>query len=465
MKVSQALFSEFVIASLLRKLMLSVIENAGAQKGFLILNREGQLIKTAASEVEPIKVEVLQSTSVDNDEQLPVSIINYVARTLENVVVNNATTESKFTDDPYIQLHQPKSVLVVPIISEDKLIGIFYLENNQTTEAFTPERLEMLTIISAQAAISIENALLYEQLENYSHSLEVKVEERAQELKNKNEQLEQTLQQLKVAQKQMLAQEKLASLGALIAGVAHEIRNPLNFVNNFAELSANLAQELQQEIGNQCQYLDAGVVESIKDILSDLVENVIEIKRQSQRVDKIIQTMLIHAHHESSKREMTDINGLIASSIKLVFHNLRQKYKNFNISIETNYDASIGQVEIVPQDINRAFINIINNACYAAHTKKKMLGEEFSPIVSVKTNNLGESVEISIQDNGLGISKNVLDKIFTPFFTTKPPGEGTGLGLSLTHDIIVGQHQGEMKLETEPGVYTKFIMVLPKKAV
>ena len=465
MKASQALYSEFVIASLLRKVMLSVIENAGAQKGFLILNREGQLIKKAASGVEPIKVEVLQSTPVDNDEQLPVSIINYVARTLENVVINNATTEPKFTDDPYIQLHQPKSVLVVPIISEDKLIGIFYLENNQTTEAFTRERLEMLTIISSQAAISIENALLYEQLENYSHSLEVKVEERAHELKNKNEQLEQTLQQLKVTQKQMMAQEKLASLGALIAGVAHEIRNPLNFVNNFAELSANLAQELQQEIGNQCQYLDAEVVESINDILSDLVENVIEIKRQGQRADKIIQTMLLHAHHESSKREMTDINGLIASSIKLVFHNLRQKYKDFNISIETTYDASIGQIEIVPQDINRAFINLINNACYAAHTKKKMLGEEFSPIVSVKTNNLAESVEISIQDNGQGISKNILDKIFNPFFTTKPPGEGTGLGLSLTHDIIVGQHQGEMKLETEPGVYTKFIIVLPKKAV
>ncbi|HEY9871819.1 MAG TPA: ATP-binding protein, partial [Candidatus Obscuribacterales bacterium] len=462
-KASQTISGEIVLDKLLAKLMRMLIENAGAEKSFLILERDGSLLIEATGAVNS-EVRVRQSTPVVASNQLPVSAINYVARTQESVVLDDAARESTFAADPYIQLHKPKSLLCAPILNQGKLIGIIYLENNLTTSAFTPERLEVLTILSSQAAISLENARLYEQLEDYSRTLEVKVEKRTQELQEKNEQLEQTLSQLKAAQNQMIAQEKLASLGALTAGVAHEIRNPLNFVNNFAALSADLAQELQGEIETQCQNLETDTVEYIKEIVSDLVGNVAEIKRQGQRADSIIQSMMMHAHHETSQRELADVNALLAESIKLAYHSLRNKYESFNIAIETEYDDSVGQVEIVRQDISRAFINLIDNACYAANAKKKAAIEKFSPMLSVRTKNLNNAVEIRIRDNGQGISQDSLNKIFNPFFTTKPPGEGTGLGLSLTQDIIVGQHQGEINVETQLGNYTEFIVVLPKSA-
>ncbi|MCL1472182.1 AAA family ATPase [Argonema antarcticum A004/B2] len=463
MKASQAISGEIVLEALLNKLMKMVIENAGAQRSFLILNREGKLL------IEADEVAVRQSVPVEDSEQLPLSMINYVARTHENVVLNDAANEPTFATDSYIQLHQPKSVLCAPIINQGKLIGILYLENNLTTSAFTSDRIEVLSILCSQAAISIENALLYnnleeanEQLEEYSHTLELKVEERTQELKDKNDQLEQTLQQLKAAQKQIIAQEKLASLGSLTAGIAHEISNPLNFVNNFAAVSVDLTQELLEEVENQSEHLESEAVDYIKDVINDLKENVAEINRQGQRAESIVRNMLMHARSESGQRQRADINTIVAEAVQLVYHGKRAKDDSFNIDLEANYDNSIGQVEVVPQDISRAFINIINNACYAVADKKKETGEGFIPTLAVKTLNRSDGVEIHIRDNGKGISQQIQDKIFQPFFTTKPTGEGTGLGLSLTHDIIVGQHQGQIQVESEPGLFAEFIIFLPK---
>ncbi|MBD1923020.1 GAF domain-containing protein, partial [Microcoleus sp. FACHB-831] len=472
MKASQAISGEILLGGLLNKLIKIVIENAGAQKGFFILNREGKLLIEAAKAVESSEVDVRQSTPADCNSQLPMSVINYVARTHENVVLNNAATEATFATDYYIQLHQPKSVLCAPLINQGKLIGIVYLENNLTTSAFTSDRIEILSILCSQAAISIENALLYdnlqqanEQLEDYSRTLEVKVEERTQELKEKNDQLEQTLQQLRTAQKQIIAQEKLASLGALTAGIAHEIRNPLNFVNNFAAISIDLTQDLEEEIENQSEHLEAEAVEYIKEILSDISQNVAEISRQGQRTQNIVEGMLMHARSDSGQRQLSDVNTILAEAVQLVYHGKRAKDVTFNITLETNYDNTIGLVEVVTQDISRAFINIINNACYAVADKKNVMGENFTPKLAISTLNRINIVEIRIRDNGKGITEEIREKIFHPFFTTKPTGEGTGLGLSLTHDIIVGQHQGQIQLESEIGAFTEFIILLPKKAV
>ncbi len=478
-KASQALAGEIVLSKLLQKLMKITIENAGAQKGFLILNEKGNWVIEAVGKVDTDRealassqsseVSVLQSipiNSVEPSTQIPflsTAIINYVANTQENVVLHDATNEGQFTNDPYIVTTKPQSLLCIPLLHQGKLSGILYLENNLTTGAFTPERVETLKILSAQAAISIDNAYLYEQLEDYSHTLEIKVDERTQELQEKNTTLGATLQKLKATQDQIIAQEKLASLGALTAGVAHEIKNPLNFVNNFAELAVELTEELLEEIETQKDRLDSDTIEYIEEILQDLGQNVEKINHHGKRADNIVKGMLMHSRATTGERTLTDVNSLLAEYVNLAFHGMRAKDSGFSIAIETDYDDSLEKINIVPQDISRVFLNVANNACYAAYEKKKVVGKEFIPTMQISTKNLGNQLEIRIRDNGNGIPPEVLDKIFNPFFTTKPTGQGTGLGLSISHDIIVQGHQGQLKVETEEGNYTEFIITLPQE--
>ncbi|KYC44145.1 serine/threonine protein kinase [Scytonema hofmannii PCC 7110] len=445
-KASQTLSSEIQLEKLLSKLMQVIIENAGAEQGFLILPKVQNLeIAIQCFSGEDCH---LRSEPIQNSPELPVSIINYVSRTLETLVIHDAASETAFARDVYIIHREPKSLLCAPILNKGKLIGMIYLENNQCTGAFTSDRLETISLLCSQAAISLENSLLYEQLEDYSRTLELKVEERTKELK--------------AAQKQIVAQEKLASLGQLTAGVAHEIRNPLNFVNNFAALSVDLAQELLEEIENQCQKLENGTVDYIKSIVTDLITNVEDIQNQGKRADSIIQNMLLLARSDSkSQRQITDINALIAESIQLVYHSLQSKYQEFNIDIELDCDRTLPKVAIVSQDLSRSLINIIDNACYSAYQKQKTLGGIFVPKVSVMTQKFENSLLITIEDNGQGIAADNIDKIFNPFFTTKPAGEGTGLGLSLVHDIVVGQHQGNIRVQTELGEFTRFMIDLP----
>ncbi len=467
-KASLALAGEIILDKLLKKMMRIVLENAGAEKGFLILDKEGKWVIEAEGAVDSDDVTILQSIpvdSVDTDRLLPLlstAIINYVVRTQENVVLNDAAHEGQFTRDPYIVATQPKSILCTPLLHQGKLSGILYLENNLTTGAFTPDRVEVLRILSAQAAISIENSRFYEQLENYNRTLEQRVETRTREIQEKNEELGTTLEKLKATQAQIIAQEKLASLGSLTAGIAHEIKNPLNFVNNFAELSVELTHELLEEIENQKDRLDSESIQYIEEILSDLSQNAKKINEHGKRADNIVLRMLMHSRGQTGERQMTDINALLAESLNLAYQGMRAKDTSFKITRQTDYDNNLEQMNVVPQDISRVFLNLINNACYAANENKKEKGEIFSPTVLVRTKDLGEGVEIRIRDNGKGISPQALDKIFNPFFTTKPTGEGTGLGLSISHDIIVHQHQGELRVETEVGNYAEFIIILPK---
>ncbi len=469
LKALQTISSEIVLDKLLAKLMKIVIENAGAQKGFLILYQQDNLVIEAQGTVDADNLTLLQSLPINSvfpNTKIPllsISVINYVAYTHKDVVLNDATQEAQYTLDPYIVATQPKSILCTPLIHQGKLSGILYLENNLTTGAFTSDRLEVLRILSAQAAISIENCRLYEQLEGYSRTLEQKVEIRTQELQQTNQELASTLQTLTTTQAQIIAQEKLASLGALTAGIAHEIKNPLNFVNNFAELSVELTQELCEEIANQQERLDPETREYIAETLNDLQQNAQKINEHGKRADNIVHAMLMHSRGQAGDRQMTDINALLKEAIELSYHGMRAKMPSFNINIKTDYADNLGQVNVVPQNISRAFINIINNACYTTHKKKmRLIAEEFLPLISVTTKDLNQRIEIHIRDNGEGIPQEALDKIFNPFFTTKPTGEGTGLGLSITHDIIVQQHQGEIKVETEVNVYTYFIVILPK---
>jgi two-component system NtrC family sensor kinase len=272
-------------------------------------------------------------------------------------------------------------------------------------------------------------------------------------LQLQKDQLEQTLDKLKSTQNQLIQSEKMASLGELTAGIAHEIQNPLNFINNFSEVSNELIDEMNDEI-------EKGDLEEAKAIAVDIKQNLEKINHHGKRADGIVKGMLQHSRSSSGIKEPTDINKLADEYLRLAYHGLRAKDKSFNATMKTDYDKTIGTINIIPQDIGRVVLNLITNAFYVVDEKKNQIGEDYEPTVSVSTKKVGDTVHISVKDNGNGIPQKVLDKIFQPFFTTKPTGQGTGLGLSLSYDIVKA-HRGELLVETKEGEGSTFSIQLP----
>ncbi len=278
-------------------------------------------------------------------------------------------------------------------------------------------------------------------------------------LQQQKEEVEKTLIELKTTQAQLIQSEKMASLGELTAGIAHEIQNPLNFVNNFSDVNTELIEELEQEA-------DKGNFDEVKSIANDIKENEQKINHHGKRADAIVKGMLQHSRASTGKKEPTDINALADEYLRLSYHGLRAKDKSFNADFKTDFDESIGKIEVAPQDIGRVLLNLYNNAFYAVNEKKKaptLKGENYEPTVWVTTKRISTpsgagGLEISVKDNGIGIPQKVVDKIFQPFFTTKPTGQGTGLGLSLSYDIITKGHGGELKVESEEGEGSRFII-------
>jgi signal transduction histidine kinase len=271
---------------------------------------------------------------------------------------------------------------------------------------------------------------------------------------------EEALTELKATQSQLIHAEKMASLGELTAGIAHEIQNPLNFVNNFSEVSAELVDEMKQELA-------VGSWQSAGDIAEDIKSNLEKIHHHGKRADAIVKGMLQHSRTSTGQKEPTDINALADEYLRLAYHGLRAKDKSFNAEFITDFDENLIKVNVIPQDIGRVLLNLINNAFYAVTDKNlsgfsNLTGLEYKPTVIVSTKRLENAVEIRVRDNGPGIPEEIKDKIFQPFFTTKPTGQGTGLGLSLSYDIVKA-HGGELKLETKEGEGTEFIIVLPEK--
>ena len=377
------------------------------------------------------------------------------------LLINDPASDERFHGVAWEQ--SIRSLLCAPLLIKSELKGILTLYNKKGGQEFTAEDQRLLGIIAAQSAQVMENARLYKQLEQYNRTLEEKVQRRTAELQDKNLELTQTLQRLRETQNQLVTQEKLASLGQLTAGIAHEIKNPLNFVNNFAALSIELAQELREEIvRRKAKNVNEDDFTDIEEILSTLEQNAEKINHHGRRADSIVKSMMQHARGSSGQRELADINQLLEEAVNLTYHGLRANEASFNVTIEKKYDSTIGPLSVIPQDLSRVFLNLFNNACYAAHEKKKLHPAGFDPVISVFTKNLGSQIEIRIRDNGNGIPQDIRDKIFNPFFTTKPAGQGAGLGLSISHDIIVQQHRGEIEVETEPGKFTEFVVRLPK---
>jgi two-component system NtrC family sensor kinase len=304
----------------------------------------------------------------------------------------------------------------------------------------------------------------YKITETLKAALEVQVKERTAELTRQKEELEQTLNELKSAQSQLIQSEKMASLGELTAGIAHEIQNPLNFVNNFSEVSKELLDEMKAE-------MDMGNGEAARDLADDVIQNLEKINHHGKRADAIVKGMLQHSRASSNEKEPVDINALCDEYLRLSYHGLRAKDKSFNATLKTDFDESVKKINIVPQDVGRVIMNLLTNAFYAVTEKKVEMvaaGLKYEPSVSINTKKVPEGVEIRVCDNGKGIPEEITEKIFQPFFTTKPTGKGTGLGLSLSYDIITKGHNGELKVETETkendseNTGTTFIISLPE---
>jgi len=276
--------------------------------------------------------------------------------------------------------------------------------------------------------------------------LERQVYERTSELNN-------ALHDLRSTQSQLIQSEKMASLGELTAGIAHEIQNPLNFVNNFSEVNKELLLEMNVEI-------ERGNMGEVKSIARDVIENEDKILHHGKRADAIVKGMLHHSRSSNGIKEPTDINSLADEYLRLAYHGLRAKDKTFNASLEVDFESGIGSINVVPQEIGRVILNLLTNAFYSVNEKNKMNIEGFKPVVSISTKKIGDKVSIQVRDNGNGIPLKELDKIFQPFFTTKPSGQGTGLGLSLSYDIVTKGHGGEMKVEAREGEFAEFTIIL-----
>ena len=275
--------------------------------------------------------------------------------------------------------------------------------------------------------------------------------------------LAKSLEDLRTAQDRLVQTEKLASLGQLTAGIAHEIKNPLNFVNNFSSISAELIDELQQIMAT----IDLGHDRraEVSELTDTLRSNLEKVVQHGKRADAIVKNMLLHSRQGSGEHRPVGINSLVEESLNLAYHGARAEKQGFNITLERSLDPTAGDVDLYPQEITRVLLNLISNGFYAATKRKaEASGGDYEPTLAVETKNLGDLVEIRIRDNGTGIQPEVREKLFNPFFTTKPAGEGTGLGLSISHDIIVKQHSGSIEIDTRPGEFTEFRIVLPRVA-
>ena len=265
---------------------------------------------------------------------------------------------------------------------------------------------------------------------------------------------------MRTAQVRLVQTEKLASLGQLTAGIAHEIKNPLNFVNNFSALSVELVGEMNDVLTGAT--LDKKIRDDLEELAQTLKSNLKKVVQHGKRADAIVKNMLQHSREGAGEHRPADINAIVDESLNLAYHAARAEKTGFSVVFQRDLDPSVGMADIYPQEITRALLNLISNGFYATTKRRAEIGDSFEPILSAATKNLGDKIEIRIRDNGTGIPEGVKAKIFNPFFTTKPSGEGAGLGLSMSHDVIVKQHGGSIEVETEPGVFTEFKIVLPR---
>ena len=432
--------SAFDLKSVLTTLAESAKSLCGAAFGVIFLRDGDVLREQAESGCPPALIDFLRDHPIRKSRETftgRVFMDGKVAH-LPDVLLD---PEYDFGAGP--QLGGYRAALAVPLMRDGAVEGVLSLARPDPGP-FTSRQIELVQTFADQAVIAIENARLFGQ-----------VQERTRELSL-------SLDELRTAQDRLVQTEKLASLGQLTAGIAHEIKNPLNFVNNFSALSAELVDELNDVLKPAA--LDDKTREEIDELTLMLRGNLEKVVQHGKRADSIVKNMLLHSREGSGEHRPADINAIVEESLNLAYHGARAEKSGFNITLKRDLDPEAGMIDLYPQEITRVFLNLISNGFYAA-TKRKEVGDEgFEPTLSATTKSLGNRVEIRIRDNGTGIPLEVKEKMFNPFFTTKPAGEGTGLGLSMSHDIVVKQHGGKIDVDTEPGAFTEFIITLPRTA-
>ena len=373
--------------------------------------------------------------------------LSRVARSKSVVhIADLAADVASHADDPrfvaLVQTAGARTVLGVPMLKDDGLVGAIIIYRSDV-RPFSDKQIELVQNFASQAIIAIENARLLN------------------ELRQSTADLTQSLENLRTTQDRLVQTQKLASLGQLTAGIAHEIKNPLNFVNNFSAVSVELIDELRQALAGA--NLDNKLRAEITEIADTLQGNLDKVVQHGKRADAIVKNMLLHSREGSGEHRLVDINALVEEGLNLAYHGARAEKQGFNIKLEKSFDPNAGEADVFPQDITRVLLNLIYNGFYAATKRRaETNGGDYEPTLAAATKNRGDRVEITIRDNGTGIPVDVKEKMFNPFFTTKPAGEGTGLGLSISHDIVVKQHGGSIEVETQPGQFTEIKIVLPR---
>jgi two-component system, NtrC family, sensor kinase len=434
--------STFDLQTVLDTLLQSAASLCRADRAAMRLLREGAYHTVAIHGFSPQHVEYMKSRATAADRT---SIAGRAV--LEGKAVQVADVQS----DPELTLLRAapglanvRTLLGVPMLREGTPIGVLVL-SRERVEPFTDKQIELVSTFADQAVIAIENVRLFENVEARTRELAKSLED----LRNTQDRLVQT--------------QKLASLGQLTAGIAHEIKNPLNFVNNFSGVSVELIDELRQALAGA--NLDNKLRTEISEIADMLQDNLDKVVQHGKRADAIVKNMLQHSREGSGEHRPVDINALVEESLSLAWHGARAEKQGFTITLERSLDPAAGKADVFPQEITRVLLNLISNGFYAATKRKaETNGGDYEPTLAAATKNLGDRVEIRIRDNGIGIPLEVKEKIFNPFFTTKPAGEGTGLGLSISHDIIVKQHGGSIEVDTQPGEFTEVRVILPRVA-
>ena len=503
MKASQILSGEIELERLLSTLMQVVIENAGAEKSVLVLLHDGSWIiaaKQSTAQQSTAQQSTQQSTAqyispppetassasalaLEVSTDVPRSLINYVARLSKPVVLDDARSEPTFMNDPYMSQNQPRSVLCTPIHSQGKLIGILYLENNLVTGAFTKNRLEVLKLLMVQAAISLQNALLYntlaiakQQLENYNHTLEQNVQQRTQELHEKNQHLLEALERLQQTQSQLIQTEKMSSLGQMVAGIAHEINNPINFIYGNLAHADEYCHSLLSLIGTyQYHYpqpalaieqeLEEMDFEFVKEDLQKLLQS---MRVGANRIRQIVLSLRNFSRLDEAAMKPVDIHEGIDSTLLILHHRIKSKDDRMAIEIIKNY-GQLPQVTCFASQMNQVFMNILSNAIDALEERREIIQDTcsiFTPHIQITTSITdNDQVMIQIADNGIGITKDAQSRLFDPFFTTKVVGKGTGLGLSISYSIVVEKHGGQLSVVSEAEQGSKFIITIPRQPI
>jgi len=441
-EVSQAVNSTLDLETVLSTIVAKAVQLSGTEAGAIYVFDDGQreFHLRATYGMDQELIDALSSSHIGLDE----TNVAVAAGQQEPIQIADLKEEVPNAINEIILRAGYRARLTAPLFHGEDIVGLLVVRR-KTPGEFARSTVDLIKTFAAQSVLAIQNARLFENVEI------------------RTGQLTRSLEDLRTAQDRLVQTEKLASLGQLTAGIAHEIKNPLNFVNNFSAVSVELIDEMREALGGA--QLDTKLRAEIEEIANMLQGNLDKVVQHGKRADSIVKNMLLHSRQGSGEHRPVDINALVDESLSLAYHGARAEKQGFNITLERSFDPAAGEVDLFPQEITRVLLNLISNGFYAATKRKaEANGGNYEPTLGAKTKDLGDSVEIKIRDNGTGIPPEVKERMFNPFFTTKPAGEGTGLGLSLSYDIIVKQHAGSIEVDTLPGEFTEFRVVLPRQA-